>query len=194
MTRPIQLGVALALLTIAAIGTWHSVRAARAQILYFKSKYGADRHSLDRILSNSDTAHRLYPYNYRLCTWAAEAAWYSRYIAGDGELAVRAEAARLWADRGRELNAYVRELNLVKARYQADHAIEDAIETWRSYLDIDFWDSFNHAVMVELYSRAGRFEEAVAELAWVREPGDRDYAQQAIYKAFDAEVRKLQGD
>ena len=72
------------------------------------------------------------------------------------------------------------------------YAIDEAIETWHAYLDWAFWDSFNHAVMVELYSQGGRYEDAMDELAWVRGPKDLAYARQTIKDAWQEEMRSLQ--
>jgi hypothetical protein len=90
------------------------------------------------------------------------------------------------------MNPHVRELQLVKARWLADESINEAILSWRSFLEREFWDSFNHAVMVELYSRGGRYEDALDELAWVKDPKDLAYARQTIQQAWQDEIRGLQ--
>jgi hypothetical protein len=180
------------LLAIASIGVWHACRTARAQYLYWRSKHGPDNRQADKVFSNCDRAYRLYPHNYRFSTWTAEKAWYGRYENGAEGTVDRVAIAKRWSTRGLGMNPHVRELQLVKARWLADESINEAILSWRSFLEREFWDSFNHAVMVELYSRGGRYEDALDELAWVKDPKDLAYARQTIQQAWQDEIRGLQ--
>ncbi|MCX7591089.1 MAG: hypothetical protein N2255_05615 [Kiritimatiellae bacterium] len=178
------------LLVFSGAGVIHGVRAGRAQVLYHDAKYSIAAHEPDGILRRCEVAQKLYPFNYYFHIWAAENAWRAYLGAAANEGRTRwLEAARFWCDTGLACNPYRSELRTLKMRLLAMDSVEEAIRYWRSYLDWHFWEPYNHALMVELYAKAGDFERAVAEMRWVR--GSRHYedARRILDEAWAREVR-----
>jgi hypothetical protein len=155
----------LALLVVCAAGVVHGVRAASAQWMYERAKYGADRSSLLRILALCESAQRLYPFNYYFCLWAATQACQASDVPGQG--AAHAAADR-WCARGIALNPYNRKLQIIRARRLQGRAPRQAAAQWARYVDWQFWDPYNHSLLAELYADAGEVEQALAELEWAR--------------------------
>jgi len=174
----------LALLAVCAAGIVHGSRAAAAQWMYERAKYGADRASLPRVLALCESAQGLYPLNYYFCLWAAEQAYYASGAAG--REAARAAADR-WCERGIALNPYNRELQIIRVRLWQERSPGLAAAQWARYVDWQFWDPYNHALLAELYAEAGEIEQALAELEWGRRSPYCAVARGRLLEAWERE-------
>ena len=189
VTRKIAiLAAGLLLLVISAVGAVHGVRAGLSQALYRQAKFGAGRDNPRGILRRCAAAHKLYPLNYYACIWAAEQAYYTVGQTRAAESDQRLLAAQTWCDRGLELNPYRSQLRLLKTRLLARTALPNAIEYWETYVNEHFWEPYNHAVLVDLYARAGRFEDASAALKWVEGSPHYNEARTQLTAAFTQEA------
>jgi len=168
------------LAAVGAAGTLHGLRAAAAQILYHQAKFGSARDNPRRILRRCEAAHRLYPFNYRFCGWAAEEAYYH-------PSPVPAAAAH-WCDAGLRLNPYVRDLQVLKTRLLAERSLPRAIEHWEAYVDRNFWDPYHHALLAELHAHAGHFSEALESLKWVKGSPYFRETRRIVDEAWDRET------
>ncbi|MDP6525560.1 MAG: hypothetical protein QGH15_15190 [Kiritimatiellia bacterium] len=185
--RPMRLAGAL-LLLISLVGILHGIRAGIAQVIYCHSRYMSREADPETILKQCGTAHSFYPYNYYFCIWAGENAYHNR---GKGNTARSKEllaAAGDWADTGHDLNPYNSELAVLKTDVLAGNAgtMEEAIALWESYLDWNFWEPFNHFVMIDLYIKAGRLQDAEEALYWLQ---DTKYFTD-LAKRLESEFRK----
>jgi hypothetical protein len=176
------------LLLVAASGLIHGVRTARAQCLYFGAKYGPAREDVPGILTRCADAHRLYPFNYFAAIWAAEKAYYSRGAAGPEQEAERLEAAQQWCDLGLHLNPHKSQLRLLKTRLLQRDSPRQAARYWERYVDWQFWNPHNHAVLVELYARAGEFERAMATIQRLKGRPHHDEAKRHLEEAWAREM------
>ena len=175
MKRPWIVLTAILLLALSGYGAVHGIRAAIAQAIYHQAKYGSAGDNPRGIFRRCETAHRFYPYNYHFCIWAAEEAFYSNFDLGEDEAAARLETARFWCDMGLGLNFRHGELRLLKTWLLSMHSVAGAITYWEKYVDWEFWEPHNHAVLVELYAAGGEFGKAMESLKWVK--GSEYYAE-----------------
>jgi hypothetical protein len=154
-------------LAAAALGyTVYGVRAGIAQALYFKAKYGSDRDRFPLIAARCESAWRLYPFNYYFAMWTAEKAYYGREA--DTLDSAMVQSAARWCDAGLKLNPYRSSLRLLKMRLLRMQSLNQAISYWEAYVDWDFWNPYNHAVLAELYASGGRWGKAMQALQWVK--------------------------
>ena len=177
-------GAILFLVSIA--GILQATRAGVAQIIYYHSRYISPDSGSETIVKQCETAHSFYPYNYYFCIWAGENAYHNR---GKGNTARSREllvAAKNWAGIGHDLNPYNSELAVLMTDVLSGTSIDDAISLWESYLDWNFWEPFNHFVMIDLYIKAGRLEEAEEALYWLQ---DTKYFTD-LAKRLESEFRK----
>jgi hypothetical protein len=158
------------LLLVGLSGAVWGARAALAQFMYCQSKFGRLRHDPDLVFALCKRASRLYPIDYYFCMWTAEKAYYSSLEPGlhrlwrDG----RRQVAREWCERGLKLNFYKSPLRLLNTRLLAEDSLEDAIDYWHGFVEWQFWNPYNHAVMAELHARNGDRLRAEQELEWVK--------------------------
>lgn len=166
------------------------MRAGLAQAMYARAKFGADRCNLRRILALCASANRFYPYNYSFCFWAAEQAFFASGSPQDRE---ERALARAWCDRGLAMNPWNRELQILAARLTQRESPARAARQWERYVEWQFWDSYNHALLAELYADAGDIERAWDELEWVK--GSRYYenTRTAIRAAWRRERQSIEG-
>ena len=182
----------LALLALGVVGVMHGLRAGRAQALYFKSKYGAWQHDLERILAAAQQAHALYPHNDELCIWTAETAYARREDAAGVEQPERVAAAARWCAEGLRLNPYASELRRLDVTLTERHSLPEAIRKWEAFVDWQYWEPYNHAVLVDLYARAGRYDDAQAALRLIRGHPFEAQARSALADAWKAEIESMQ--
>ena len=168
MNRLVRVLPALVLFGLAVAGLIHSARAAVAQHLYFRAKYGTPDGQVWRTVALCGKASRWYPYDYYACLLAGERAFGVTPPEKRSPSSPRWQIASEWCDRGLRLNWRSSELRLLKARLLADVSPGEAAVFWDEYVDWHFWEPFNHAVLVEFYVRAGELEKAEASLAWTR--------------------------
>lgn len=175
----------LLLASLSIVGVVHGVRAALAQALYGRAKYGDWKEQPERILEACERADALYPWNYYFCAWAAERAFYAD-DRGDTRVDRRAAAAR-WCERGLALNPYAMELRLLDARLAEARSPAEAARKWAGYVDWHFWEPYNHAILVELYARAGQYENAMQSMRWVAGSRYEREARAALRSAWQRE-------
>ena len=156
----------------------HGLRAGIAQSLYFKAKFGGDRGDLQRIVKHCETSWRLYPYNYYFPMWTAENAYYG--WESDDDAKGRLETARRWCDAGIELNVYRSALRLLKTRLLRTVSLGQATAYWEEYVDWNFWNPHNHAVLAELYAAGGAWGRAMQSLRWVRGSPYYEHARRSV--------------
>ncbi|OVE75826.1 hypothetical protein BVX97_03160 [bacterium E08(2017)] len=191
MVRTLSRTAAGLLLLICIAGIIHGSVAASSHAIYKAVRYRPENEVTRAPLENSNRAEKsysLYPYNYYFCIWTAENCWYNRHDDDGGEIETRVLAAERWCDRGLELNSRKSQLRLLKARLMARRDARKAAEYWREYVDWDFWDSFNHAALAELYAAAGDIESAMNQLKWLTKPSDLEYARNEINAAWKREM------
>jgi hypothetical protein len=177
----------VALLVVSAVGAVHGVRAAAAQATYYRAKYGSARDRPLRILEVCRAAHRLYPFNYYFCAWAVEQAYHSAFTLPVDQAAARFALAEQWCATGLGLNPHKTQLRLFEARLLERESLAEATAAWEAYVDWHFWDPFNHAVLVEFYSKAGDYGKALQALEWVRGSEYAARAGQILQEAWDRE-------
>ncbi len=175
LARP-QAWMGILLAGVAAILLVHGARAGLGQFHYFRAKYGPDAKSPEAIAARARRAAALYPFNYRLCLVAGQAAFAQG--GGEGDSAPRREAllrARAWCERGLYLNPHMLELRWLKTRIIGEEESPDAaIRYWREYVDWDYWRPQNHAALVRLCVRADRWDDVNRELEVIR--GTEEFA------------------
>lgn len=189
--RVMRVVAGLILLAIAVVGLRHGARAETAQILYFQSKFGAWKDDPDRILAAAERAHASYPRNYLLCALAADTAYHHRFDAAGAERADRLSAAARWARTGLALNPHFGPLVYLDVCLAARRSPAEAARQWEAYVDWSFWDVYNQAVLVELYSRAGRYAEAVRALRWLQGSPYEPRARAVVTDAWNDEIADL---
>lgn len=168
MRRGIYLVVGITLLGIAGWGSYYGVRAAWGQWLYHAAKHGSPARPLEAVLETGQHSLRLHPANYRLCEYAAEAAYNRSFEVGITNAPALREAARFWCERGLALNDYSPYLRWLKSQFLWEENPDAAIANWADYTEWHFWDAYNHAQLCEMLARAGRLAEAEAEFVWVK--------------------------
>lgn len=174
----------LLLLILATAGMCHGVRAGLGQWLYYQSRYAPDKGNTAAILAKAHAAQRFYPYNYRLCEYAAQLAdSAAAQSESPGRERLRAEA-RYWCERGLALNYYKRVLRDLMTDFLWQESPARAIRYWEEYTDWDFWEPYNHARLAEMYAKVGDWVLAERELnTWVDGSKYYDSTLEVIEKA-----------
>lgn len=177
----------------ALAGMTYAACAGLSQWLYFSAKYGAGARNVDLALDRIAQAHRFYGANFFASTYAAEQAWHAAGRQADTEKAARLYAAsERWCRTGLRQNNYDRSLRLRWAALLAREDVHAAIAYMETFLEWQFWDPWNHAVLAELYARAGELDAAQRALYWVRTDGR--YIKQArrmVDEGAEAFLRSL---
>ncbi|MDA0578784.1 MAG: hypothetical protein O3B24_11890 [Verrucomicrobia bacterium] len=193
MQRVATILAGFALVALGLLGVVHGLRAGIAHSLDFACRYGVWVGQPDRILAAAERAHRVYPHNYLICIVAGESAYYDRYDAGGQVRADRLAAAAAWCARGLVLNPLASQLRMLDMRLTEPHALSSAIRKWEAYVDWECWEPHNHVVLVELYSKAGRYPEALESLALLEpDPASHARARRHIEQAWRGEMDAMQ--
>ncbi len=179
---------AAGMVLISVCGTVHAVKAAISYAGYYQIKYGSEESAVSQQLDKAEAVHNLYPWNYNLCIWCAEHAYYNRY-AGHQEKRDLLAAASKWCDRGLDLNPFKSQLRLLKARLIARESSAEAAEYWREYVRWDFWRPYHHAVLAEFYIDAGKLWEASEELMWLEGSEYYEDLSEKIRNAWRKEMK-----
>jgi hypothetical protein len=148
-------------------GSVYSFRTAMAQGIYHDLKFGTDTVDFDGISDDARVAQHLYPVNYRLCSWVAQQAW-DQYAATGESHKMQLNEALEWSARAVELNPYPRDIRESRRKSLEETNLAEAITDWSAFVDWNFWDPYNHAVLLELFVKANNLEGAFSELKWVR--------------------------
>lgn len=187
--RPFAWGRAAAgtlLLGISLVGVVHGTRAALAHVMYFDAKYGSAKTFPAGILRRYAQAHALYRFNYRFSTWAGETAD-AESRAGDA--ARSGDAARRCCEAGLAQNPHHGPLRLLKTRLLERESPAEAARYWERYVDWQYWNPQNHAILVELYARAGDFDRAAKSLALIRKTRWHEAASRRLRAAWAQEMK-----
>ena len=179
----------LLLLLISCLGLWQAARAGLSYIIYHRAKFDPpSEYGPVAAARHCDVAQALYPYNYYMCIWVSEKCWYARYDSDGEESTERVALAQEWCDRGLALNMRKSQLRRLKTRLLARDSVREAIDHWKDYVDWHFWEPYNHAVLVALYSRTGDYAAAMNSLAWTK--GSKHYAEAhlTLQKSWSAEI------
>ena len=144
-----------ALACLAAAGAVHGVRAAGAFADYHRAKWGSGKDRPELALDLCARARSQYPWNYRACEFAADTALDTAGQRRGEEQDLWLERAEEWSEDGLRLNPYDGDLRLVKTRVLETASLREALDYWKTYVDWEYWDPFNHAVLADLYARAG---------------------------------------
>lgn len=155
-----------ALLAVAVMGVWHGLRAGVAMVTYHQAKYGAASGDVTRNLRLCQRVYPLYPWNYRFSIFVAEQAYYDHSATGERRRQLLRQA-RLWCERGLTQNEWKSQLRRLKTRFLYDEAPLKAVQYWQAFADWQFWEPYNHVVLVEMHARNGDFNKAEAEMKWV---------------------------
>ena len=166
--------VGLAMLAVSLGGIIYGTRACMAHREYFVAKFGRDILSTEAIAERCERAHRLYPFNYYFAQWTAEQAYFGRDSA-ESDSAARLRIAACWCERGLALNRYKSPLRMLKTNLLRRDSVKAAVAYWEEYVEWNFWNPHNHAVLAELYSAQGRIGKALQSLRLVK--GSEYYAQ-----------------
>ena len=182
------------LLILGASGAVYGSVVAAAQTLYFTAKYGAAREDLPRALSLLEAAYRIYPHNFRGSLVAAERAWAESERADGPEASGRwRKVSEMWCERGLRANPNERSLRFRWAACLSERDLPAAIRYMEDYVTWHFWHPWNHAVLAELYARAGDFDRADQSLFWVRQNPQYDrIARERVRIAKDRYLGGLQ--
>lgn len=144
-------------------GAWYSWRAAQAQTVYARMKFGdlqdegfEVKHPL------AESAHAIYPHNYYLTEYLASLAFKkyqqdprdSRYL----------DLAHRWLDDSLEQNRYLRESRWLEAKILGVDDPRLAARVWSDYVERVFWNSWNLAGLVYWQALAGERKKAEATL------------------------------
>ena len=185
------------LLALAAASVVYGVRAALAQAWYREAKYGRAAENYERGLALCRRAFALYPFNYYMSIFVAERAYYSGESMSGPGAEERLWEARLWCERGLAQNRWDSQLRRLMTRFLLLESPVRAVQFWEEHTAWQFWEPYNHAVLAELYVRAGELDKAEKELFWAG--GDpsvattKELIQREREKQQEALIREIDG-
>ncbi len=188
MSRIASTTAAVALIGVSFLGAIHSMRAGISQALYRRARYSVAAEDAHAVLRLCHRAHRLYAWNYSVCSLAAERAYYASPRGDPSEERRLLAATEHWTAVGLALNPYIPELNLLRVRLLARESLSEAIQHWERYVDWHFWEPHNHAVMAELYAENGDFNKAYRSLSWTKRTEHYAPTREAILRAWQREM------
>ena len=183
--RPCRMVVGCLLVVAGLFGTAHAVRAAIAQRLYLKTKYGfaggpvapvAKTEAAVEVARRAHAADRLYPHNYYFPSYAARRALTEAAEAkSSAEFRDALAAAQFFARRAVALNPYDGESRMLHALAMAeDGRVREAIDYWReAVIAREYWSEANHEFLARLCLRSRDPEDLAAaadELPFARDP------------------------
>ena len=185
--RPVFfVGLLLCLAGVAA--AVYSVRAARAQCIYYSVKYGrGSQASIAEIASRSEISNRLYSHNYELAAQMCRNYLHSRdsVLSSDDGAAL----AELWCRRGLAMDPYQRVLRYTEAVLLARKSPSEAACAWEKFVDWQYWSSLNLSALVQFYAQAGRLAEAGEVLSLLKGHPGYAKAAAAFKHAWASEMR-----
>lgn len=160
--------VGVYLIIFGFVASFWSIRAAYGQRQY--AELLLTPHDPEVELGMARRAFRGYSRNYALCIRAADTAFKAAESAPDPENAARLfEQADYWVSRGLDLNPRLMELHYLKARLMARRGQpEQAIAVWGEYVDWHFWDPRNLEVLATFQEEAGRIDDALRTLEYLK--------------------------
>ncbi len=160
-TRTICLLSGICMFAGTVVLAWHGVRASIASQRYYAAKYGSTKDDVRAVLKLCEEAQSYYHWNYHACLLATERAYEAAGLStNEQERAWLREQEQVWCDRGLAVNHMKSQLRLLKAWALARQSPIEGARYWEEYVDWDYWDTYNHRVLVELYARAGELERA----------------------------------
>ena len=183
--RPCRMVVGCLLVVAGLFGTAHAVRAAIAQRLYLKTKYGfaggpvapvAKTEAAVEVARRAHAADRLYPHNYYFPSYAARRALTEATEArSSAEFRDALAGAQYFAKRAVALNPYDGESRMLHALAMAeDGRVREAIDYWReAVIAREYWSEANHEFLARLCLRSRDpedLEAAADELPFARDP------------------------
>ncbi|MGI5867877.1 MAG: hypothetical protein ACOX9C_00325 [Kiritimatiellia bacterium] len=183
--RRCRIVIGCVLIVVGLFGALHAVRAALAQRLYVKTKYGfaggltapvAKSESVAEVARNAHAANRLYPHNYYFSSYAARCALEEAVEARSStEFRDALATARFFARHAVALNPYDGESRMLHARVMAEEGrVREAIDYWRTeVLAREYWCEANHEFFARLCLRSRDPADRAAaadELPFVRDP------------------------
>ncbi len=176
--------VGLILLILSLFFVVYSVRAGISQLIYYRAKNGySDTGDLYKIYRQTN---HLYPYNYRFFAWSAEEAFNRGSKATDEKSRDKNfELAELLCDKGLALNKYERPLPFIKTQLLYRKSPTDAVVYWEKYVEWDYWNSYNHAVLASLYAGIGKFGQAMQTLQFIKGTPDYNSAEKIVMQYWD---------
>ena len=177
------------LLFISAFYMVYSVRASISQSIYIQAKHSSigEDLSYDYLYSQCQKAQQLYPYNYRLMAWGAEAAFERSQSAAGSDKVEYLNLTESLCDRGLSLNRYVMPLPYIKMQLLCLNSPKDGVLYWEQYVEWDYWNSYNHAVLVALYAADGKFGKAMKSLQFIKGTEDFSEANKILQNYWDAD-------
>ena len=197
MSKACRVCLSLILMGLGAYGVVHSAIALAAQSGHYAVRLGilgAHPHGKvdsGAILKLSDRFHSWYPYDYRLCVWIGEGAFYGWGGSPDTHDGPLLDVASVWCERGLSMNPHSRSLRLLRTRVLELEAPSDAAAYWEDFVEWDFWDPFNHAVLAGLAARAGGFVKALRSLEMTRNSPYYDDTRKDIRRAWKIELSRM---
>lgn len=177
----IATAIAVGVLSACALAAVHGARAALAARLYRMAKYGEARRDPLRVVRLCDRSIRLHPWSYAVCILAARTARDAAVEETDPDAPFLGPGAAFsWCERGLALNPYKVELRFLMADHLSLESADQGVAYWKEYVDWHFWSPSAHATLAQLLERAGRFDEALRELALVRQWPEYDPLRRRI--------------
>jgi len=180
--------VALGLIAMCAgiFGGIYAVNASIAQAAYYELKYGSDRSmEIGRVMDQAEVSVPRYPHNYYLSEFVAEQLWHA--LPQNPDLR---NSARIWCDRGLLQHPYLKSLRYLDVQLLALDNIDLAAQRWEAYVDWHYWDAHNHALLADLYARAGRFTKASESISLIKGSRHHAWAARQMRNALMDEMRK----
>ena len=172
--------VGMVLVVLAFLGVIHGVRAGVAQCLYREAKYGAQAADTDHVVDLCGRAYAWYPWNYYFSILAAEQAYYTADAVTGVARRNRLLQSQCWCDRGLIQNPWRSQLRRLHTRFLWEESPARAIHYWEAHTEWQFWEPYNHAVLAELYAKAGEFDKAEQALKWVQGAPDYEPTQKLV--------------
>ena len=179
----------IVLLFISVFYVVYSVRTGVAQVIYNQAKYGsrAEVFSCSDILDQCRKAQQLYSYNYRLMAWGAETAFERSQSTSGSDKVDFINLAETLCDRGLSLNRDMMPLPYIKMQLLCLRSLKDGILFWEQYVERDYWNSYNHAVLSTLYAADGKFGKAMQSLQFIKGTEDFTEANNIVQNYWDAD-------
>jgi hypothetical protein len=171
------------LVVVGIAGVWIALRNEQVACLYHEAKYGRASGDLRRICALAERAHAISPNHHLFWTWVAERCRDERKTTTGPSRAEWRGALARWCGRGLAANPWSPALRVIHAGLLSEQDPRAAVRWWESCVDWHYWEPYNHALLGELYARAGDFSRAFQVLGRIR---GRRYAEEgaAIVEAI----------
>jgi hypothetical protein len=186
-TRATSAALGLAVMVVGCACFFHSCSAMRAHAMDWRERISAGTATPEEAIPVCARAHKLYPFNYRICEWAAILAYDAVATCPYDQRPWFLQQSEAWCDIALEQNPFSGSLRRLKARFLERDNPLSAAEYWIDYLNWVYWNEANHYVLVELYAAADELELAEEALKVIE---GRRYHKEAEKLLFDAWVRR----